>query len=176
MQRAATRRSVSGRSQLSFPPVHGDNDRYPLPRSRMRHSVYLSSCIRPPVAVAVVAVITTLMYLSLTPCFSLIVSLLSLKFALFYIISSRTVERANYPLSRIPSSADLHLSHAAIFPYRLGVLVAHLDCLLHLSSPVLYCVTFRLISHLHVNKMHPYKKETLFSRHLHKMCLGTANK
>jgi hypothetical protein len=119
----------------------------------MRRFVYFSPCIALLVGVAVATAVTTLMYLSPIPLSSLIVSsppfcprssCLVLRFGLFYIISPRIVERANYLLSRLPSSTDPHLSHTAIFPYHLGVLV-HILIVYYiphhsLISPFLYTV------------------------------------
>jgi len=143
----------------------------------MRHVVYFSPCIALLVAVAVTTAVTTLMYLPHIPLSSLIVSsppfcprwfCLVLRFVLFYIISLRVVARANSFLFRLPSSTDPHLSHTAIFPYHLGVLV-HILIVYYIPHQSLiprfvYC-TFLLIAHQsHVDKT-PYKRTLLTKLH-----------
>ena len=77
----------------------------------------------------------------------------------FTLSSPRIVERANYCLSPLPSSTDPHLSHTAIFPYRLGVLVHILIvyCIPHPPFCILYFSS-------HVGKT-PYKGTLLTRLH-----------
>jgi len=86
---------------------------------------------------------------------------LSSCFALFYIISPRVVERANYSLSRLPT-----LFHgSSSLTYRNISLSArctcpHLDCLLHPSSSVLYSVIFLIIDHRMSIRKHHIKERS----------------
>lgn len=139
----------------------------------MRHFVYFFPCIALLVAVAVATAVTTLMYLSI-PLSSLIVSsppfcslvLPCLRFALFYIISPRVVERLITFCLGLSSSTDPHHSHTAIFPYHLGVLV-HILIFYYIPHHSLiprfvYCTL--LIDPSHVDKT-PYKGTLLTKLH-----------